>query len=115
MQRLISLDGIISKLQKRSAYVPAGQQPIAQRCPPGSHAHGGMPYCHPEPRKHRAAGPELHQEADRVRAIDQKRKEIGEKMYQMAKRGKVVPEGIKRDYARLDHYIRRLTGERQLR
>ncbi len=116
MQRLIqNLDGLVAKLQKKNPYVPAGQQPVAQRCPPGEHAHAGFPYCHPEPRQHRAAGAELHQEAGRVKAINQKRLEIGERMYQMAKRKKVVPEAMKRDYARLDRYIRRLTGGRQLR
>ena len=124
MDKLIkSLDGLINRLSKKGPYgtvparqyVPAGQQPPAQRCPAGQHAHAGFGYCHPERRKHRAAGAELHQEAARVKAINNKRIEIGERMYQLAKKKKPVPQAMRNDYARLTRYIRRITGGRALR
>jgi hypothetical protein len=96
-------------------YVPAGQKPPAQRCPAGQHSHAGFGYCHPERRKHRAAHAELHGEAGRIRAIDNKRKEIGESMYQLARKKKPVPQAMRNDYARLARYIRRITGGRTLR
>ena len=114
------LNDIISKLQKRSRYgtvparqyVPAGQQPLRQRCPGGQHTHGGYPYCHPAQRKHRVASAELHQEGSRVERIKRKMDELGEKMTQRAMRRKEVPERWRQDYHRLQRYLDRLTGRK---
>jgi len=121
MRKLIKgLDGLISKLQKRgpvpaSQYVPAGQKPIAMRCPGGEHAHGGFPYCHPEQRVHRAGHEQFHQEDVRVKALERKMTEIGDAMYDMAKRGKVVPERVKANYKRIYTYLQRLQGTKRQR
>ena len=120
MKRLLNnLERIIDKLEKRSVpareYVPAGQKPVAMRCPAGSHSHGGFPYCHPEPRKHRAASAELHQEDRRVKAIEQRMNEIGDAMYDMAKRKKVVPPGMRANFKRLYTYLQRIQGTKRQR
>ncbi len=121
MQQLIkNLDDIISKKGRYGTiptrqYVPAGQGPVAQRCPGGQHAHGGFPYCHPEERKHRQAREELHAEADRIKAIDRKMHELGDKMTALARAKKPVPPGLKRDFSRLYSYLWRIKGKKKLR
>ena len=120
MRKLIkSLDGLIAKLQKRgvpaSQYVPAGQKPVAMRCPGGEHAHGGFPYCHPEQRVHRAAHAQFHQEDKRVKALEKKMNEIGDAMYDMAKRRKPVPPGMRANFKRLYTYLQRIQGTKRQR
>ncbi len=124
MQRLVkSLDGLISKLQKRGRYgttparqyTPAGQKPVAMRCPGGEHAHGGFPYCHPEQRKHRQAREELHAEAGRIKTIDRKMHELGDRMTDLARRKKPVPPGLRRDFSRLYTYLQRVQGTKRQR
>ena len=121
MRRLIkSLGGIISTLQKRSQYgtiparqyVPAGQQPLRQRCPGDQHTHAGYPYCHPSQRKHRVASAELHQEGSRVERIKHAMDKLGEKMTQRAVQRKKVPERWRQDYHRMRRYIDRLQGRK---
>ncbi|KKL13960.1 hypothetical protein LCGC14_2520550 [marine sediment metagenome] len=124
MRKLIKdLDGMIATLQKRGQYgtipsrqyVPAGQKPIAMRCPGGEHAHGGFGYCHPERRKHRIAGQPLHEESARLKVIEHHMNRLGDVMTDMARRKKVVPERIKADYARLYRYLQRVQGTKRQR
>ncbi len=121
MHQLIkSLDAIINKKGRYGTiptrrYQPAGDKPIAQRCPPGSHAHGGMPYCHPEKRKHRVARQELHQEADRLKALDRKMHQLGDKMTALARAKKPVPGSMRRDFSRIYNYLWRVKGKKKLR
>ena len=93
-------------------YVPAGQQPLRQRCPGDQHSHAGFPYCHPQNRKHRHAGAELHAEGSRVERIKAKQRELRERMYQMAKRKQVVPERLRANYQRIQRYLDRLQGRK---
>ena len=122
MNRLLNnIEQIVNKLEKRSRYgtvpsreyVPAGQKPIAMRCPAGSHSHAGFGYCHPEQRKHRVAAQQFHQEDARLKALERKMKAIGDQMYAMAKRKKVVPQGMKADFARIYRYLQRVKGTRR--
>lgn len=120
MRKLIQgLDGLIGKLQKRpvpaSQYVPAGQQPVAMRCPGGEHAHGGFPYCHPDQRKHRVGSQQFHQEDARLKALERQMDDIGDRMYAMAKRGKVVPQPMKANFARIYQYLQRIQGTKRQR
>jgi len=121
MQRLIkSLDDIISRAGRYGTiparqYKPAGDKPISQRCPAGEHAHGGFPYCHPSARKHRQAHAELHGEARRVQAIDDKMHEIGSKMTALARAKKPIPPAMRRDFSRLYNYLWRIKGKKKLR
>jgi len=121
MRKLITgLDGLIAKLQKRGTvparqYVPAGQKPVAMRCPGGEHAHGGFPYCHPEQRVHRAAHEQFHQEDKRVKALERKMNQIGDAMYDMAKRRKPVPAGMRANFKRIYTYLQRVQGTKRQR
>ncbi|KKM24760.1 hypothetical protein LCGC14_1601890 [marine sediment metagenome] len=121
MRKLIKgLGGLISKLQKRgpipaSQYVPAGQKPVAMRCPAGDHSHGGFPYCHPEQRVHRAGHEQFHQEDRRVKALERKMNEIGDAMYDMAKQKKVVPNAMRANYKRIYTYLQRVQGTKRQR
>ena len=121
MQQLIKrMDDIIRRAGPYGTiparqYKPAGQQPIAQRCPPGQHAHGGFGYCHEEQRQHRQAHAELHQEAGRIAAIDRKMHELGDKMTELARAKKPVPPGLRRDFSRLYSYLWRIKGKKKLR
>jgi hypothetical protein len=85
------------------------------RCPAGSHSHAGFGYCHPEQRKHRVAGQELHQEDARMRAIERQMNRIGDAMMDMAKRKKVVPAAMKNDFRRLYTYLQRVQGTKRQR
>lgn len=96
-------------------YIPAGQKPIALRCPPGHHAHAGYSYCHPEGREHHVAHAEVHDEHGRLQRVEQFMHNIGDEMYAMAKRGEKVPPKMQRDYQRLYAYVQRFKGtQRQL-
>lgn len=118
-----SLDGLIDQLRKKGRYgtiparryQPAGAKPVAQRCPPGEHAHGGFPYCHPEERQHRVAREELHAEAERLAALDRKMHEIGDRMTELARRKKPIPGSMRRDFSRIYNYLWRVKGQRKLR
>lgn len=93
-------------------YVPAGQQPLRQRCPGDQHSHAGFPYCHPSQRKHRHAGEELHAEGSRVERLKAKQEELRRKMLRMALRRKEVPERLRADYQRIRRYLDRLQGRK---
>lgn len=91
-------------------YKPAGQQGIRLRCPPGSHAHGGFPYCHEEGRQHRVAHAELHQEERRIQQVEHRMNELGNAMHDLVRQKKNIPPAMRRNYARLYTYIQRVKG-----
>ena len=91
-------------------YVPAGQGPIALRCPPGQHAHAGYPYCHSNQREHRVAHAEVHDEHGRLQRVEQIMNGIGDEMYALVRAGQKVPPKMQRDYHRLYAYVQRFKG-----
>jgi hypothetical protein len=90
---------------------PTRQTPIAERCPPGEHAHVGMAYCHPERRKHRVAHSQLHQQHRATENTKQEMERQWNVLTGRAREGKPVSDAMRANFSRIKQYMDMIHGQ----